>query len=81
MIQMPLLTNVADTDGDGLVDQFDILDLVTAVADIQNNVTNAGMGNGGSTTGPTPAGSSLLAPQTPGTATNRDWRNNHSFCR
>ena len=71
-----LLTNVADTDGDGLVDQFDILDLVTAVADIQNNVTNAGMGNGGSTTGPTPAGSSLLAPQTPGTATNRDWRNN-----
>ena len=70
------LTNVADTDGDGLVDQFDILDLVTAVTDIQNNVTNAGMGNGGSTTGPTPAGSNLLAPQTPGGATNRDWRNN-----
>jgi len=70
------LTNVTDTDGDGLVDQFDILDLVTAVADIQNNVTNAGMGNGGTTPGPTPAGSSLLAPQTPGGATNRDWRNN-----
>ena len=70
------LTNVTDTDGDGLVDQFDILDLVTAVTDIQNNVTNAGMGDGGSTPGPTPAGSSLLAPQTPGGATNRDWRNN-----
>ena len=70
------LTNVTDTDGDGLVDQFDILDLVTAVADIQNNVTNAGMGNGGVTPGPTPAGSSLLAPKTPGAATDRDWRNN-----
>jgi hypothetical protein len=70
------LTNVADTDGDGLVDQFDILDLVTAVTDLQNNVTNLGMGDGGSATGPTPAGSNLLAPQTPGGATNRDWRNN-----
>jgi hypothetical protein len=70
------LTNVADTDGDGLVDQFDILDLVTATTDIQNNVTNAGMGNGGSAVGPTPAGSNLLAPQTPGAAPNRDWRNN-----
>ena len=71
------LTNVADTDGDGLVDQFDILDLVTAApADIDNNVTNAGMGNGGSAVGPTPAGSNLLAPQTPGAAPNRDWRNN-----
>ena len=70
------LTNVADTDADGLVDQFDILDLVTAVTDIQNNVTNAGMGNGGSAVGPIPAGSNLLAPQTPIGATNRDWRNN-----
>ena len=48
------LTNVADTDGDGLVDQFDILDLITAApADFDNNVTNAGMGNGGSAMGPT----------------------------
>ena len=70
------LTNVADTDGDGLVDQFDILDLLTATVDIQNNVTNLGMGNGGNAVGPTPAGSNLLAPQTPGVAPNRDWRNN-----
>lgn len=69
------LTSTVDTDGDGLVDQFDILDLVTATADIQNNVTNLGMGNGGNPAGPTPAGSNLLAPQTPGAAPNRDWRN------
>ena len=70
------LTNVTDTDGDGLVDQFDVFDLLTATVDIQNNVTIAGMGNGGSTTGPTPAGSNLLAPRTPAVAPNRDWRNN-----
>ena len=70
------IPNVADTDGDGLVDQFDILDLITAPADIQNNVTNAGMGNGGNAVGPTPAGSNILGTKTPVGATNRDWRNN-----
>lgn len=70
------LTDVTDTDGDGLVGQFDILDLTVAVTDIQNNVTIDGMGNGGSATGPVPAGSNILAPQTPLGAPNRDWRNN-----
>ena len=69
------LTNVADTDGDGLVDQFDIFDLTTETTDIPNNVTIDGMGAGGSATGPTPAGSNILAPETPIGAPNRDWRN------
>jgi hypothetical protein len=70
------LTNKADTDVDGLVDQFDILNLNTVISLIQNNVTITGMGNGGSLTGPTLAGSNIIANQTPGTAPNRDWRNN-----
>ncbi len=70
------LSITADTDGDGLVDQFDIFNLNTQILNIQNNVTLAGMGNGGSSTGPTPAGSNVTANQTPGAAPNRDWRNN-----
>jgi len=69
------LTNTADTDGEGLVDQFDIFNLSTETVNIQNNSTLAGIGNGGSLAGPTPAGSNVIANQTPGTALNRDWRN------
>ncbi|MCC7526559.1 MAG: T9SS type A sorting domain-containing protein [Chitinophagaceae bacterium] len=70
------LSNTTDTDGDGLVDQFDTFNLILETANLQNNVTLAGMGNGGSTTGPTPAGSNVIANQTPGGAPDRDWRNN-----
>lgn len=70
------LTNTADTDGDGLVDQFDTFNLNSLGATIQNNVTLTGMGNGGSPTGPSPTGSNVMANQTPGAAPNRDWRNN-----
>jgi hypothetical protein len=69
------LTNTADTDNDGLVDQFDIFNLNTETTNLENNVTIAGMGNGGSPTGPVTAGSNVLANQTPGAAPNRDWRN------
>lgn len=69
------LTNTADTDGDGLVDQFDIFNLNTQTMNLQNNVTVTGMGNGGGSTGPSPAGSNVLANQTNGAAPNRDWRN------
>jgi hypothetical protein len=69
------LTNTADTDGDGLIDQFDIFNLNTETTNLENNVTIAGMGNGGSPTGPVSAGSNVLANQTPGGAPNRDWRN------
>jgi hypothetical protein len=70
------LTNTADTDAEGLVDQFDIFNLNTETISIQDNVTLAGMGNSGSSTGPTLAGSNIIANQTPGAAPNRDWRNN-----
>ena len=70
------LTITADTDGDGLVDQFDIFSLITQVINLQNNVTLTGMGNGGSLTGPAIAGSNNIASQTPGASpVNRAWRN------
>jgi hypothetical protein len=70
------LANTADTDGDGLIDQFDIFNLNTTTINIQNNVTLAGMGNGGSLVGPISAGSSDIANQTPGgSPIVRDWRN------
>ncbi len=70
------LSITADTDGDGLVDQFDIFSLITQVINMQNNVTLSGMGNGGSLTGPAIAGSNNIASQTPGASpVNRAWRN------
>lgn len=69
------LTNTTDTDNDGLVDQFDIFNLNVQTVTLQNNVTITGMGAGGSTSGPTPAGSNIGAPQSGGGGSNRDWRN------
>ncbi len=69
------LTDVTDTDGDGLVGQFDIFNMNTEITNFHLNVTVTSMGAGGSTTGPTPAGSNVPLPQTPVGAANRDWRN------
>ena len=69
------LTNTEDADGDGLVDQFDTFDLRTEVAGLQNNVTSAGFGSGGSATGPSPAGTTTKGAKSSAAANNRDWRN------
>jgi hypothetical protein len=69
------LTNTADADGDGLLDQFDTFNLNSLTTALHNNVTLAGMGNGGASAGPSPAGSNLIAKQSNGAAPNRDWRN------
>ncbi len=73
------VTNFADTDGDGLIDQFDIFNIKTATGNFTNNVVHSNMGPNGSFDGPTPAGSNAKLPQSaPGNCSSgadRDWRN------
>ncbi len=72
------VTNTADTDGDGMIDEFDTFNLLTAVSGFTNNVTNINMGTNGSFTGPSPSGSNVTLQKT-GTGDcatdDRDWRN------
>ena len=72
------VTNFADTDGDGLIDQFDIFNIITATAQFSNNVVHSNMGANGSFDGPIPAGSNARLPQTASgncsTGADRDWR-------
>ncbi|RYY53199.1 MAG: T9SS type A sorting domain-containing protein [Chitinophagaceae bacterium] len=69
------LANTNDSDGDGLLNPFDSFDLLSLSSNVQNNVTNTGIGAGGTFTGPSPAGSNSLVNSTPGAAPNRDYRN------
>ena len=72
------VTNFADIDGDGLIDQFDIFNIKTVVTLFQNNVVHSNMGPNGNFDGPTPAGSNAKLPKSqPGGCPNvdRDWRN------
>ena len=72
------VTNYNDTDGDGLIDQFDVFNIKTAVTLFTNNVTHSNMGPNGSFDGPVPSGSNAQLPQSaPGdcsTGADRDWR-------
>ena len=66
-----------DTDGDGLIDQFDIFNIKTASGLFVNNVAHSNMGFLGSFDGPVPAGSNAQLPQQkPGVCpmADRDWR-------
>lgn len=72
------VTNFADTDGDGLIDQFDIFNIKTATSLFINNVAHSNMGPNGNFNGPVPAGSSAKLPQSQQgscPAVDRDWRN------
>lgn len=73
------VTKTADTDGDGLIDEFDIFNMVTASVAFWKNVTHSDMGPLGSLHGPTPAGSNASLPQHAtgncSSGTDRDWRN------
>ena len=73
------VTNFADTDGDGLIDQFDVFNILTAVGNFTNNVTHSNMGPNGNFDGPMPSGSNAQLPQSaPGdcsSGADRDWRN------
>jgi hypothetical protein len=69
--------NTNDSDGDGMVDQFDNLDLSTlGTNDRYKNVTNSQMGPGGNWDGPVPSGSTvqLVKSQMNG---DRDWRSTY----
>ncbi|MCY7422057.1 MAG: T9SS type A sorting domain-containing protein [Chitinophagaceae bacterium] len=72
------ITNYNDTDGDGLIDQFDIFNIKTATTLFINNVAHSNMGPNGNFDGPVPAGSSPQLPQQKpgdcGTGADRDWR-------
>ena len=64
----------ADTDGDGLVDQYDILNLNTlALGDIYKNVSSSTMGTSGTWSGPLPSGSNVKLVRSL-LAGDRDWR-------
>lgn len=64
-----------DTDGDGLMDVFDNVNITTlAPADLFKNVTMGNMGPGGNFEGPTPTGS-LIGLQQSNPMADRDWRN------
>jgi len=72
------VSNTADTDGDGMIDQFDSFNILTANSGFINNVTNSNMGTNGVFAGPSPSGSNVTLQKT-GTGDcatdDRDWRN------
>ncbi len=72
------VTRFGDEDEDGLIDQFDIFNIKTAVANFTHNVAHSEMGPNGNFNGPVPAGSNASLPQSePGVCpgADRDWRN------
>lgn len=69
----PTNINVADADGDGLVDQYDILNISGLNSNVFRNVTNSNMGAQGSYNGPLPSGSNTKIVGIP-TGVDRDWR-------
>lgn len=68
--------NFTDTDGDGLVDQWDIANINSLTAgNFYRNVTHSDMGPGGNLDGPAPSGASPRLPKhTWAATTDRDWR-------
>jgi hypothetical protein len=66
--------NTADTDGDGLLDQYDNVDIRTLVdGNRYLNVSNSNMGPNGNFHGPTPTGSNVKVMRSLPTG-DRDWR-------
>ncbi len=68
------VTNFADADGDGLIDQFDIFDISLQASEFWRNVGHSNMGPNGNTNGPFPAGSNASLPGE-NCPSDRDWRN------
>ncbi len=65
-----------DSDGDGLMNWFDIFDLSTRDGQsVMRNVGMSNMGPLGNYNGPVPGGSYVVLIQSVSTASNRDWRN------
>ena len=68
--------NLADTDGDGLLDEFDALNISSIIAgNIFRNVTNSNFGPLGDYNGPLPSGSNAKMVKSAASMNDRDWRN------
>jgi hypothetical protein len=69
--------NTTDTDGDGLLDEFDVLNINLLTANNKyKNVTNSQMGTNGSWNGPLPTGSAVQLIRS-FTSGDRDWRSSY----
>jgi choice-of-anchor A domain-containing protein len=73
------VTNYDDSDGDGLIDEFDGFNIQTATSNFTNNVGHNEMGPLGDFNGPVPPGSKAVLKRS-GSSTapctvDRDWRN------
>ncbi len=76
-IYSDFVTDLNDTDGDGLIDQFDVFNIKTATTQFTNNACHSEMGTGGSRNGPFPTGSNATLPQMKigeCPLVDRDWR-------
>ncbi len=72
------VTRFTDIDKDGMLDEWDNFNILTATGNFTNNVGHNQMGTNGSTDGPVPSGSTAQLPQTAvGSCptVDRDWRN------
>jgi hypothetical protein len=69
------ILNTNDSDEDGLLNQFDIMNIQSQSGNRKNNVTIQGMGVSGNLTGPNPSGSNIMAGKRFPSNSNRDWRN------
>jgi hypothetical protein len=76
VLSQTTINNSGDTDGDGLMDYFDINNLTTATAgNLYKNYSMSNMGTGGNFDGPTPSGSNVDLVMSNPQAADRDWRN------
>ncbi len=68
--------NLTDTDGDGMIDQYDNITVTSMGAGLKYmNLTNSNMGTGGNFNGPLPSGSNVLLVKSQISGGDRDWRN------
>ncbi len=71
-----LINGDLDSDGDGLMDCFDINDIRSELCGVGfTNVSMSNMGTNGNFNGPAPGGSSVQLVRSSPTAPDRDWRN------
>jgi hypothetical protein len=68
--------NTADLDNDGLIDEFDMLNITQlAAGGIYRNMTNSNFGALGTLSGPSPSGSNVQIVKSAVSMNDRDWRN------
>ena len=77
IITQSLINSEVDTDGDGLMDCFDLFNILDQTCgSVFRNISMSNMGANGSFNGPAPGGSNVQLVRSSSSATDRDWRNN-----